>query len=125
MLESTKRIFYILLGFFFMALGFIGIFVPVLPTVPFLLLAAFFFMRSSERMYAYLINHSRFGTVISSFMENRSIPRKSRQKALILLWVSLIISMAVTADIRAALILLFVGVCVTVYLLRLQITESF
>lgn len=124
MLKSTKRMIYTVLGFFFLALGFVGAFVPVLPTVPFLLLSAFFFMHSSERMYGYLINHRRFGSVIGSFMENRSIPKKARQKALLVMWASLIISMALTGDMRVILLLAAVGLFVSIYLLRLKTVEN-
>ena len=63
-----------ILGSFFLGLGIVGVFVPLLPTTPFLLLAAALYVRSSPRLYAWLLNQKHLGPYIRNFRENKSIP---------------------------------------------------
>jgi uncharacterized membrane protein YbaN (DUF454 family) len=67
-------------------LGVIGVFVPLLPTTPFLLLAAACFARSSERLYAWLIHHKWFGDYIRHYREHHAIPLQAKIVTLALLW---------------------------------------
>lgn len=67
------------LGLISVGLGIVGIILPILPTVPFMLLAAFFFARSSERLHNWLITHPRFGPPIVDWQTNGAIrPRVKR-----------------------------------------------
>ena len=73
------RIFWALFGLLSVSLGVIGIVVPLLPTVPFILLAAFCFARSSERLHAWLLTHPRFGPMIDDWNTRGAInPRVKR-----------------------------------------------
>jgi uncharacterized membrane protein YbaN (DUF454 family) len=74
------------LGIIALGLGVIGVFVPLLPTTPFLLLAAACFVRSSERLYAWLIHHKWFGDYIRHYREHRAIPLQAKVVTLALLW---------------------------------------
>jgi len=76
----------IALGILSVALGMVGIFVPVLPTTPFLLLAAGCFVRSSPRLYNWLIHHKWFGEYIRHYREYRAITLQARAFTLVLLW---------------------------------------
>jgi uncharacterized membrane protein YbaN (DUF454 family) len=67
-------------------LGLLGVFIPVLPTTPFLLLAAGCFMRSSQRLYDWLIHHKWFGEYIRNYREYRAIPLRAKVVTLVLLW---------------------------------------
>ena len=69
-----------------MGLGVLGVFVPVLPTTPFLLLAAAAFVRSSPRLYHWLIHHKWFGNYIRYYREYRAVTLRSKIVALALLW---------------------------------------
>lgn len=69
------------LGLFFTGLGFVGAFLPVLPTVPFLILAAACFTRSSARMEAWLLNHPQFGPLLRDWREKGAIPRRAKWMA--------------------------------------------
>lgn len=74
------RYIYAGLGLFCVALGLIGVVLPLLPTVPFLLLATFFFANSSERLHNWIITHQTFGPMILDWQENGAI-RPSAKKA--------------------------------------------
>jgi uncharacterized membrane protein YbaN (DUF454 family) len=69
-----------------LSLGTIGILVPLLPTTPFLLLAAACFVRSSEKLYAWLIHHKWFGDHIRHYREHRAITLRAKVVTLLLLW---------------------------------------
>ena len=79
-----------LLGCFFLALGVVGAFLPVLPTTPFLLLSAALFMRSSERLYQWLVNHRLLGTYIRNFRENKAIPLRVKIISVSMVWITLL-----------------------------------
>jgi len=82
----------IISGSIFLGLGFLGIFVPGLPTTPFLLLAAGCYVRSSDRLYSWLLHHKLFGKYIKDFRETRSIPLRSKIISLILMWIMIGVS---------------------------------
>jgi uncharacterized membrane protein YbaN (DUF454 family) len=69
-----------------LGLGVIGVFIPLLPTTPFLLLAATCFFRSSDRLYAWLIHHKWFGAYIRHYREHRAITLRAKVVTLLLLW---------------------------------------
>ena len=73
-------------GIFALSLGIIGIVVPLLPTTPFLLLAAACFVRSSEKLYAWLLHHKWFGEYIRHYREHRAITLRAKIVILVLLW---------------------------------------
>jgi uncharacterized membrane protein YbaN (DUF454 family) len=76
------RYVYLALGLVFVALGVIGIFLPVLPTTPFLILAAACFARSSPRLENWLLDHPRFGPMLRAWREHGAIPRQAKLTAL-------------------------------------------
>lgn len=69
-----------------LGLGVLGVFLPLLPTTPFLLLAAASFVRSSPRLYAWLIGHRWFGSYIRHYREHRAITLQAKVFTLVLLW---------------------------------------
>ena len=80
----------ILLGIISLALGVIGIFLPVLPTTPFLLLSATLFLRSSQKLYDWLLSHPCFGEYIRNFKEHNAIPLRVKVVSLTLVWITLL-----------------------------------
>jgi uncharacterized membrane protein YbaN (DUF454 family) len=74
----VKRPAYFAAGSLLVAVGFVGAFLPLLPTTPFLILAAGCFARSSPRMEAWLLNHRRFGPVLRAWREHGAIPVKAK-----------------------------------------------
>jgi len=97
----------------------------VLPTTPFMLLASFFFLRSSERMHRWIINHKVFGPSVRNYMEHRGMRKSTKVKAISTLWLSLGISIYIVKNLYVDVLLIFVGICVSFYLLSLKtITEE-
>ena len=82
----TVKIFLAILGCAAFVLGVVGIFVPLLPTTPFLLLAAALWVRSSPRLYEWLLAHRCFGGYIRNFRENRAIPLRAKVVSIALMW---------------------------------------
>lgn len=82
------RVLYLTLGLTSVALGVIGIFLPILPTVPFMLLAAFFFARSNPVWEQRILEHPRFGPPIRAWRERGAIGRTAKVAALVALGVS-------------------------------------
>ncbi len=80
------------MGLTAVALGAVGVVLPLLPTTPFLLVAAFAFARSSERLNGWLRNHRTFGPLIDNWHRNGSIDRKSRWSALVVIFVTPVIT---------------------------------
>lgn len=86
------------LGAFALALGVIGIFVPLLPTTPFLLLAVALWVRSSPRLYGWLLSHRRLGGYIRDFREKRAIPLRAKVLSLGLMWASMLYCVFAVVD---------------------------
>jgi len=86
------RLLYILFGVISLIIGFIGIFLPVLPTTPFLLLSAACFYRGSERLHDWLLNSRLFGPSIRNYEEKGGLTMSTKVKAILITWVTVIIS---------------------------------
>ena len=82
----------IALGTICVGFGVIGIFLPVLPTTPFLLAAAWCYARSSERYYKWLISNKWFGKYIKDYREGKGIPLKAKISAITILWITISLS---------------------------------
>ena len=80
------KILLVVLGCISCVLGIVGIFVPLLPTTPFLLLSAALWVRSSPRLYGWLLAHPCFGEYVRNFRENRAIPLRAKIISLTLMW---------------------------------------
>ena len=80
----------ILFGWAMLVLGVVGIFVPLLPTTPFLLLAAWAFCRSSPRLYDRLLAHPCLGAYVRNFREYRAIPLRAKIISVTLIWATLL-----------------------------------
>ncbi|WP_308277971.1 YbaN family protein [Prevotella sp.] len=80
------KILYTIVGTTSLILGIIGIFLPLLPTTPFLLLTAAMYFRSSPRWYHWLIQQKYLGSYIRNFRENKAIPLRAKIISLVLMW---------------------------------------
>jgi len=111
-------------GMLCVGLGVIGIFVPGLPTTPFMLLAAWLFARSSTRLHQWLLNHPRLGPFIKAWNSGAGLERKMRRRILLTLWLGMSVSMLIIAKLCAVLLLSSIGSVVSIYLLRLPVYDN-
>ena len=111
------RYLYIILGTFSLVMGIIGIFLPVLPTTPLLLLTAYCYYRGSKRMHAWLMHHPIFGEHIRNFREHRIIPRRVKIVTLTLLWASLLFCAYILTPIWLKCLMMCIAVGVTWHIL--------
>lgn len=120
MIKIIKKYLLIIFGTLMLALGITGIFIPVLPTTPFLLLTSYCYLKSSKGLYQWLISHKTYGPLIKSYMEQRAIPKKTKIFALSLLWISLIFSMLLIGKLLLSILLSAIGMGVSIYILSLK-----
>jgi uncharacterized membrane protein YbaN (DUF454 family) len=127
MLNIAKKYLLIISGGFSVALGVVGIFIPVLPTTPFFLLAVFCYLRSSKKLYSWLIHHKVFGAYIYNYITYRAVLRSTKIGAIIFLWTGLIVSILMIDSwyIRGLLILIGIGVSIHLILLRAVYKSEF
>ncbi|USG62647.1 YbaN family protein [Sneathiella marina] len=78
MMQPSKKILLLLIGWFFVAVGAVGIFLPVLPTTPFLLISLWAFSQSSERFHDWLYNHKIFGPPLQDWSKHGVIPPRAK-----------------------------------------------
>ncbi len=118
---SMKKNLLIAAGSLMVGLGIIGIFLPLLPTTPFLLLAAACYIRSSRRFYEWLVNNRWLGRYIRDYREKRGVPAAAKVFSLSLLWLTIGISAIFVANqLWLRVILLIIAVGVTVHILSLR-----
>lgn len=89
----------VIFGTLSLVLGIVGIVVPLLPTTPLLLLAATLYLKGSQRLYDWLINHPRLGKYIRNFREYRAIPLHAKIISVTLLWLTIGYSVIMVIDI--------------------------
>ncbi len=118
------RILLITLGSVSLLFGMIGIFLPFLPTTPFLLLSSFCFMRSSPRFHSWLINHRLFGEYIYLYTKHKAIRKRTRIAALACLWGTIAFSALITEKLHVRLIVLAVGAAVSIHLIKLKTVDE-
>lgn len=118
--KSFKKYLLIFAGSISLALGIIGVLLPVLPTTPFLLLSSFCYIRSSNHLYNWLINHKIFGSYIYNYLTYRAVKKSVKIGALIFLWFSLLISILIVSNLYLRIFLMAVGVAVSIHLLTLK-----
>ncbi|KOY64712.1 YbaN family protein [Clostridium sporogenes] len=85
-----KRVLLLIIGFISLGLGVIGVFLPILPTVPFLLLSSFCFIKSSKRISIWFENTNIYKKHVRSFKENKAMTLKTKLYILIPVYVMLI-----------------------------------
>ncbi len=124
-MKKVKNLFlrkvYIVLGSISLALGILGIFLPLLPTTVFLLITAYFYGKSSARFYNWLLNNKYIGGYIKTYREERGMPLKAKIFAISLLWLTIGSTVIFFLDILLIKILLLaIATGVSIYLLSLK-----
>ncbi len=114
------KILLTIVGSIALLLAILGIFLPLLPTTPFLLVASACFVRSSARMHGWLRNNRLFGEYLRNFESNQGIPRRAKIVALLLLWSSMLFSIWIVGPLPLKALLFAIAIGVSVYLLRMK-----
>ncbi|RQV98421.1 MAG: DUF454 domain-containing protein [Calditrichaeota bacterium] len=111
----------ILAGLISLALGIIGVIIPLLPTTPLLLLSAVCFFHSSDRLYQWLMKHRIFGNYIRNYREHRALTKTSKMVILIILWVTIFYTAFIAIPVLMVQIILFIiAVLVSLHILALK-----
>ena len=121
MKDSIKKGILVSSGTLFLILGIIGIFIPLLPTTPFLLLAAACYIRGSEKFYNWLIKNKWLGEYIKNYHEGKGVPFNVKIMSIIVLWITIILSTIIVASnflIRIILIIIALGVTIHIMTIK-------
>ena len=115
------KIIYNILGTLFLVAGVLGIFLPLLPTTPFLLLTAFFYFRGSDRLYQWVIHHKHLGPYIQNFREHKAMPLHAKVSTLVLMWGTMIYCIvSLLPFLWLKVLLALIGLSVTGYIFSLK-----
>ena len=114
----------IIAGWISIVAGVIGIVLPLLPTTPFILLAAACFAKSSPRFHHWLVTHRFFGPIIDNFKHGHGIPKNTKYKIILFIWLALGISMFAMQNIWVIAVLSFLGIFGTIHILRMPTLQS-
>jgi uncharacterized protein len=123
--DKLKKRLFVIIGTIALVIGVVGIAIPVLPTTPFLLLAAMCYMRGSKRLYNALLGNRFVGTYIRNYLEGRGMSLKIKIWTLTLLWAAIVSTAILATDsltIRIILAVVLVGV--TVHILLVKTTKN-
>jgi hypothetical protein len=108
-------------GTFFLIIGIIGIFIPILPTTPFLLLAAACYAKGSTKFYNWLINNKWFGEYIKNYRERRGIPLSVKIISITMLWITIAGSIfIIVSNLLIQIFLISIAVGVTIHILTIK-----
>lgn len=119
---NILQIIYIIGGTISLGIAILGIFLPLLPATPFLLITAGLYIRSSDKLYQKLMEHKVLGPYITNFKEKRGMPKKSKIIALTMMWTMILISFFFMLDtllLRSVIISLgLIGTAVILYYVK-------
>jgi uncharacterized membrane protein YbaN (DUF454 family) len=119
MRPEPRRVLLAACGVLSVGLATVGIVLPLLPTTPFLLLAAACFLRSSDRLHRWLIHHRWLGPYIRNYRLYRALTLRSKVTTVVMLWATIMVTMMVLdSSLLLRLLLLVVGSGVTIHVLR-------
>ncbi|SJZ32415.1 YbaN family protein [Selenihalanaerobacter shriftii] len=120
-MKNFVRILLIIIGSISVLLGIIGVILPVIPTTPFLLLAAICYARSSERFYNWLLSNKLLGRFIKDYREGKGIPLKAKILAISMLWISMGITVIfIIPKLFVKILLTLIAGSVTFYILSIK-----
>ncbi|MFA5563974.1 MAG: YbaN family protein [Candidatus Caldatribacteriota bacterium] len=114
----------IVLGTVFVGFGVVGIFLPILPTTPFFLLAAASYARSSERFYYWILHNRWFGNYIKNYREGKGISLTVKLWTIFALWFTILLSVFIVDDYYVKVLLLFIAAAVTLHIVTIKTFKS-
>ena len=113
------------LGSVSLVLGIMGVFLPVLPTTPFLLLAAAMYMRSSQRLYNWLMSHKHLGAYIRNFREHKALPLRVKVVSVTMVWATLLYcAIFVAKELWMSAVFIAIAIGVTIHILSFRTLDG-
>ena len=125
-MKNLKKKLYITFGFLAVALAIVGVFIPGLPTVPFLLVALFCFERSSKKYHDMIMNNKYFGPVLQDYYSGKGLTLSVKIKAILFLSCGMIFSIYKIQNLHAriALAIVWLGVAIHIIVLKTKKTKN-
>lgn len=125
-MKNLKKKLYIAFGFLAVALAIVGVFIPGLPTVPFLLVALFCFERSSKKYHDMIMNNKYFGPVLQDYYSGKGLTPSVKIKAILFLSCGMIFSIYKIQNLHAriGLAIVWLGVAIHIILLKTKKTKN-
>ena len=114
-----KRTLLISLGLLCVGLGFVGVFIPGIPTTIFLIIALWAFTKSSEKLRHWLLNHKRFGPILNNWQEHKVVPRRAKMLMVILMTLAVILFYYSLQSLILTIGLIIILVSVAIYVISL------
>ncbi len=114
-----KRTILISLGWLCVGLGFVGVFVPGIPTTIFLIIALWAFTKSSKKLRHWLLNHKRFGPILNNWQEHKVVPRKAKILMVILMSLAVVLFYYSSQNLYLTIGLIIILVSVAIYVISL------
>lgn len=119
--QSIRRPLYLVLGFISLVLAYLGVALPGFPGTPFILLTAYFFVRSSDKMYNWLLSKKLFARIIREFSEKETLSMKFKLFIIIQLWISFTVAMIwFIESLYWKLFLVLLGLIITIIVLKIK-----
>lgn len=119
-----KRILLLVAGVLMLVLGAVGVILPLLPTTPFVIVAAVCFSASSPRMYEFLLRSKFFGPYVDNYRNKTGVPRRIKIRSIVILWCFLALSAVLSGKWWVALLLAAIGTGVTLHILSLRTKDE-
>ena len=123
-MRNLKKKLYITFGFLAVALAIVGVFIPGLPTVPFLLVALFCFERSSKKYHDMIMNNKYFGPVLQDYYSGKGLTTSVKIKAILFLSCGMIFSIYKIQNLHARIALAIVWLGVAIHLILLKTKKA-
>ena len=114
-----KRTILISLGWLCVGLGFVGVFVPGIPTTIFLIIALWAFTKSSEKLRHWLLNHKRFGPILNNWQEHKVVPRRAKILMVVLMSLAVFLFYYSLQNLYLTIGLVIIVVLVAIYVISL------
>ena len=114
-----KRIILISLGWLCVGLGFVGVFVPGIPTTIFLIIALWAFTKSSEKLRLWLLNHKRFGPILNNWQQHKVVPRRAKILMVVLMSLAVVLFYYSLQKLYLTIGLIIILVSVAIYVISL------
>ncbi len=127
-ISQPLKYLYLIIGFLLVGIGFVGIFVPLLPTTIFLILASFCFVRSSPKANEWLKNHKLLGVYVDNYQNKTGLSKSAKIINIFVLWVSISFSALLFTDemyIKIILFLIAVGVSIHLLMVKTKLPENY